>query len=95
MDTELEFVAEQLKDFRDKVKVARAAADLIDLIDKPLLTVAGWKVHADHQSFIGAIKVDQHGNEWEIRVGRLNRTIAGMFTPKRHPAKQSKIDSSR
>ena len=49
MDTELEFVAERLKDFREKAKVAKAATDLIELIDKPLLTIAGWHVHADNQ----------------------------------------------
>ena len=91
MDTELEHQHQRLNEFREKAKVARAATELIDQIDKPLLTIAGWKVYADNQHFIGAIKVNDEGNEYEIRVGRLNKTIAGSLTPKRRPAQQSKI----
>ena len=93
MDTEQEYQSERLKDFRDKAKTATKASDLIDLIDRPLLTTAGWLVHADNPGFIGAVKVDQHGNEWELRAGRRNRTIAGSLTPKRRPAKQTNLDS--
>ena len=43
--------------------------------------------------FLGATKVTDKGDEYEIRVGRLNRTIAGSCTPKRRPAKQTIVDT--
>ncbi len=84
---------DRLEQFRDKVKLARSANDLIDEIDAALLTTAGWTVHADSRSFLGATKVTPAGDELELRVSRRNRTISGLMTPKRRPAKPTTVDA--
>ena len=93
MDTELDYQQQRLKDFREKAKTAQRATELIDLIDRPLLVAADWTVHADNKSSIGAVKVNSSGDEYEIRVGRLNKTIAGTCTLKRRPPKQGAISA--
>lgn len=88
-------VQDRLDDFRQKAKFARTASDLIDLIDKELLAASGWAVHADSKFFIGASKITKDGSEYEIRVSRLNNSIGGTLTPKRHPPKPTKLDAFR
>jgi hypothetical protein len=83
---------QRLQAFRERAKVARAATELTDEIDKPLLVTAGWRVHTDNQTFLGATKVTDAGDEIELRVGRLNKSIGGTFSAKRRPPpKQSLI----
>ena len=84
---------QRLTEFRAKVRTARSATELIDEIDKPLLTTAGWKVHADNRNFIGGTKIDKDGNEYELRVSRLMRSIAGTLSPRRRPAKPTIVDN--
>ena len=66
-----------LAEFRHLAKSARNPAVLIPHLTADLLREAGFTIVADNPRYLGAERLTPDGVEIELRVSRLNSTIAG------------------